>query len=126
MQNTNKLAFLILRIGIGLLFLTFGIMKIMGGPAMWAFLGGTLKIVGINFWPEAFGLAATLAELIGGLALISGFFVRPLSIALLLTMIVATLFKISAGAPFAETSYPLTMVLVTLFFALNKGKYTNN
>jgi putative oxidoreductase len=123
-MNNNKLAFLILRIGVGVLFTVFGIMKVAAGPQTWAFLGGTLATFGITFWPAAWGLAATLAELLGGLALISGFFVRPLAIALLLTMIVATIFKISSGAPFAETSYPLTMVLVSLYYVLNKGKYS--
>jgi putative oxidoreductase len=62
-----------------------------------------------------------MAELLGGLALVTGFFVRPAMIALLLTMIVATLFKITSGAAFAEISFPLSMLLVTIFFALNKG-----
>ncbi len=121
MTNNNKLAFLILRIGIGVLFTIFGIMKIAGGAGTWEFLGGTLKIVGITFWPAVWGFLATMAEFLGGIALITGFFVRPAAIALLLTMVVATLFKITSGAPFAEISYPLTMLLVTIFFALNKG-----
>lgn len=122
MKNNNKLAFLILRIGIGVLFTIFGIIKLAGGPAMWGFLGGTLKTIGIDFFPVGFGVLATLAEFLGGIALITGFFVRPLAIGLFVTMIVATIFKVSSGASFAEISYPLTMLLVTVFFALNKGK----
>jgi putative oxidoreductase len=125
MNNNNKLAFLILRIGIGVLFTIFGIIKLVGGPAMWGFLGGTLKTVGIDFFPVGFGLLATLAEFLGGIALITGFFVRPLAIGLFFTMIVATIFKVSSGASFAEISYPLTMLLVTTFFALNKGKVSS-
>lgn len=117
----NKLAFLILRIGIGVLFTIFGIMKIAAGPGTWEFLGGTLKIVGITFWPAVWGFLATMAELLGGLALITGLFVRPAMIALLLTMVVATLFKITSGASFAEIAFPLSMLLVTVSFALNKG-----
>jgi len=124
MGSNNKLAFLIFRIGIGVFFAIFGIMKVLGGPQVWEFLGGTMKFVGISFWPVFWGLLATLAELLGGLALISGFFVRPLAIALLFTMIMATILKIAGNAPFAEVSYPLVMVLVTLFFAMNKGKYS--
>lgn len=117
----NKLAFLILRIGVGVLFTIFGIMKIVSGPGTWEFLGGTLKIVGITFWPAVWGFLATMAELLGGLALITGLFVRPAMIALLLTMVVATLFKITSGASFAEIAFPLSMLLVTVSFALNKG-----
>jgi len=125
MNNNNKIAFLILRIGIGVLFTILGIMKLAAGPSMWGFLGGTLKTVGIDFFPVGFGLVATLMEFLGGIALITGFFVRPLAIGLFLTMIVATIFKVSSGASFAEISYPLTMLLVTVFFALNKGKVSS-
>ncbi|MFY0252917.1 DoxX family protein [Chitinophaga sp. 30R24] len=122
-MSNNKLASLIFRIGIGVLFTIFGIMKLVGGPATWTFLGGTLKTLGIDFWPTAWGLLATLAELLGGIALISGFFVRPLAIALFFTMVVATIFKVTSSASFAEISYPLVMGWVMIFFALNKGKY---
>lgn len=40
MKDNKQSAFLVLRIGIGVLFLVFGIQKIMGGPAVWEFLGG--------------------------------------------------------------------------------------
>ncbi|SHK83760.1 putative oxidoreductase [Chitinophaga jiangningensis] len=124
MGSNNKLAFLIFRIGIGVFFTIFGVMKLIGGPQVWEFLGGTMKFVGISFWPLFWGLLATLAELLGGLALITGFFVRPLSVALLFTMIMAAILKVASGAPFAEVSYPLVMILVTVFFVMNKGKYS--
>ncbi|SKA14145.1 putative oxidoreductase [Chitinophaga eiseniae] len=112
MKDNKQFAFLVLRIGIGVLFVVFGIQKIMGGPAMWEFLGGTLKMVGISRWPAFWGFMATLAELLGGLALITGFFIRPAGMALLLTMVIATLFKISSGAPFADVAFPLSMIVV--------------
>nr|WP_295874178.1 DoxX family protein [uncultured Chitinophaga sp.] len=112
MKDNKQFAFLVLRIGIGVLFVVFGIQKIIGGPAMWAFLGGTLKMVGISQWPVFWGFMATLAELLGGLALITGFFIRPAGIALLFTMVIATLFKISSGAPFADIAFPLSMIVV--------------
>lgn len=66
---------------------------------MWEFLGGTLKRAGISQWPVFRGFMAALAELLGGIALITGFFIRPAGIALLFTMVIASLFKISSGAP---------------------------
>lgn len=112
MKDNKQSAFLVLRIGIGVLFLAFGIQKIMGGPAMWAFLGGTLKMVGISQWPVFWGFMAMLAEVAGGIALITGFFIRPAAVALLFTMVIATLFKISSGAPFSDTAFPLSMMIV--------------
>ncbi|WP_343744564.1 DoxX family protein [Chitinophaga sp.] len=112
MKDNKQNAFLVLRIGIGVLFLVFGIQKIMGGPGMWAFLGGTLKMVGISQWPVFWGFMAMLAEVAGGIALITGFFIRPAAVALLFTMAIATLFKISSGAPFSDTAFPLSMMIV--------------
>ncbi|NML36325.1 DoxX family protein [Chitinophaga sp. G-6-1-13] len=112
MKDNKQSAFLVLRIGIGVLFLIFGIQKIMGGPAMWAFLGGTLKMIGISQWPVFWGFMAMLAEVVGGIALITGFFIRPAAVALLFTMVIATLFKVSSGAPFADTAFPLSMMIV--------------
>lgn len=79
---------------------------------MWEFLGSTLKMAGISRWPVFWGFMATLAEFLGGLALITGFFIRPAGIALLFTMVIATLFKISSGAPFADIAFPLSMIVV--------------
>ncbi|QJB41102.1 DoxX family protein [Chitinophaga oryzae] len=112
MKDNKQLAFLVLRIGIGVLFVVFGIQKIMGGPAVWEFLGGTLKRAGISQWPVFRGFMAALAELLGGIALITGFFIRPAGIALLFTMVIASLFKISSGAPFANVAFPLSMIVV--------------
>ncbi|MBC9911099.1 DoxX family protein [Chitinophaga varians] len=112
MKDNKQSAFLVLRIGIGVLFLIFGIQKIMGGPATWAFLGGTLKMIGISQWPVFWGFMAMLAEVVGGIALITGFFIRPAAVGLLFTMVIATLFKVNSGAPFADTAFPLSMMIV--------------
>lgn len=112
MKDNKQNAFLVLRIGIGVLFLIFGIQKIMGGPAMWEFLGGTLKMIGISQWPVFWGFMAMLAEVVGGIALITGFFVRPAAAGLLFTMVIATMFKVSSGAPFTDTAFPLSMMIV--------------
>lgn len=122
MKDNKQNAFLVLRIGIGVLFLIFGIQKMIGGPAMWGFLGGTLKMIGISQWPVFWGLMASLTELLGGIALLTGFFIRPAAVALLFTMVIATLFKISAGAPFADVSFPLTMVLVCVVLIVGGKK----
>ncbi|MCW3462557.1 DoxX family protein [Chitinophaga nivalis] len=123
MKNNNQTtATLVLRIGIGVLFIIFGIMKLAGGPATWAFLGGTLQTFGITVWPAFWGFLASLTELLGGIALVTGLLVRPAALALLMTMVVATAFKITSGAPFAEISYPLAMGIVSLYFIIGEGK----
>ncbi|WP_212001130.1 DoxX family protein [Chitinophaga sp. HK235] len=122
MKDNKQIAFLVLRIGLGILFVIFGIQKLQGGTATWEFLGGTLKTIGISKWPAFWGLLATLSELLGGIALITGFFIRPAAVALLGTMIVATLFKVASGAPFAEVSYPLAMGIVFISFIIGGGK----
>jgi putative oxidoreductase len=79
----------ILRVGLGFtsLFLR-GIWQLAGGPERWAEMGGAMAYLGISFAPVFWGLAASLAEAVGGLCLLMGLFVRPAAALLILTMLV--------------------------------------
>ena len=81
---------LILRIGIGIMFMMHGWSKLMGGPEKWAKLGGALDVFGIGFAPTFRGFMAVLSEFGGGLLLVLGFLTRPACFFLLMTMIGAT------------------------------------
>ena len=80
---------LILRIGIGGMFIFHGYGKLFGGLSVWAKLGASMSYVGIDFAPTFFGFMAAVAEFGGGICLISGFFFREACFLLLCTMIVA-------------------------------------
>ena len=121
---STDLGLLILRVGIGGMFLLHGFPKLIGGVERWE----GLAQYGLPFLPEgivsiAFGLAAALAEFGGGLLLILGCYHRIACAALAGTMAVAFTTKLSAvtglGDFAKEAGWPLELlvVFVALLFA---------
>lgn len=115
---------LILRIGIGGMFLLHGFPKLSGGVERWE----ALAQYGLPFLPEGilsitFGLAAAVAEFGGGILLILGCYHRLACAALATTMGVAFYTKLSVVtglSDFAkEAGWPfeLLIVFLALFFA---------
>jgi putative oxidoreductase len=125
----KDLGLLILRIGIGAMFVLHGLPKLMGGPDGWE----GLAQFGLPFLPEgmisiAFGFAAMATELAGGLLLALGKFHRIVCASLAGVMLVAFTSKISGVSgigDFAKTAgWPLELliVFVALFF-IGPGRY---
>lgn len=117
---------LILRIGIGLVFVVIhGWPKIAGGSEMWTRLGGAMKNLGITFYPEAWGFMSAFAEFGGGILLLLGLFTRPIAFIMAFNMFVATMMHFSKLDAWGTISHPLTLFAV--FFALifiGAGKYS--
>ena len=105
---------LLLRVGLGLMFMVHGLPKLAGGPETWAGLGGVMKIVGFNFAPAAWGFLAALAEFGGGLLLAAGLWFRVACAGLLITMVMATVMHLSKGDGFKEYSHALESGIVFL------------
>ncbi|GGE58609.1 DoxX family protein [Agrobacterium tumefaciens] len=121
-RNTGLL---IMRIGIGIMFIVHGFPKLAGGPAGWAELGGSMKVVGVNFLPVFWGFMAAVAETFGGFLLIVGLFFRPACIALVFTMIIAALVHFGKGDGLGGASHAIELGIV--FFSLifiGPGKYS--
>jgi putative oxidoreductase len=95
-RNIN-IGLLVLRIGIGSMFILHGWSKLEGGPAGWEHLGRNMQYVGISFMPAFWGFMAMAAEFFGGLCLILGFGVRPASALILFTMLIAAIGNITRG-----------------------------
>ena len=68
---------LILRIGIGIMFMLHGFPKLTGGTEAWTKVGGALSALGINFAHTFMGFMAAISEFGGGLLLLLGLFTRP-------------------------------------------------
>ncbi|MDR3561154.1 MAG: DoxX family protein [Negativicutes bacterium] len=117
---------LVLRVGIGLLFMYFGWPKIIGGEETWAKVGSmAMTPIGIHFALPFWGFMAAIAEFGGGLLLTLGLFTRLACGLLTFTMIMATVFKFSTGGGLAGASQPLSMGIV--FFSLlfiGPGRYS--
>ncbi|WP_199120948.1 DoxX family protein [Pedobacter sp. ASV28] len=121
-RNTGLL---ILRIGIGIMMMVHGLPKIMGGPEKWAGLGGSMKVININFLPMFWGFMAAISEGLGGFLLILGLFFRPVNILLVFTMIIAALVHFGKGDGLSGASHAIELGIV--FFGLifiGPGKYS--
>lgn len=91
-KRHSETGHVILRIGLGATsFFLRGIAQVAGGPERYQELGGAMANIGITFAPMFWGFTAAITELVGGLFLMLGLFVRPTSALLVFTMWVAAL-----------------------------------
>jgi putative oxidoreductase len=128
LDKKRDLGLLLLRVGVGSIFIVHGLNKLLAGSERWTSLGGSLSAIGLPapgpavFW----GLTATLTEFLGGILLILGLFFRPTLLALIGTMVVATLWLIiGMQADFTRYSHPLTVgwVFISMLF-LGPGRFS--
>lgn len=126
LEKYQNVGFLILRLGIGLMFMFHGQGKLFAGPAMWEKIGGAMAHWGI---PSSlftfFGFLAACSEFFGGLCLILGLFFRPACFFLFLTMLVAATMHLSQGDGMNKASHAIEASI--LFFSLifiGPGAYT--
>jgi putative oxidoreductase len=119
-KDRIDLGLLVLRTGIGLMFVVVhGLPKLAGGISNWKGLGGAFnRLFGFSFLPEFWGFLATLAEFGGGICLIAGVFFRPACALMLFTMAIAVASIIRGGYGFNSASQPieLSIFLLALFF----------
>ncbi|MFC3561226.1 DoxX family protein [Pedobacter jamesrossensis] len=121
-RNTGLL---LLRIGIGVMFIIHGFPKLAGGIKGWEGLGGSMKVIGIDFFPVFWGFMAAITETFGGFLLIVGLFYRPACILLVFTMIIAAMVHFAKGDGLSGASHAIELGIV--FFALifiGPGKYS--
>lgn len=121
MRNREALVnagLLVLRIGIGVIFIIHGIPKLMGGVEGWTQLGSTMSMVGISFAPAFWGFMAAATEVVGGVFIILGLLHRLVAVMLVFTMIVAVLMHVTAGDPFTVYSNALKALVVFVALAI--------
>lgn len=126
LQKYNQAGILILRVGIGIAFIfTHGYSKIMGGPELWAKIGGSMGNMGITFAPAFWGFMASISEFGGGILILLGLFTRPASAFMAFTMLVAFMQHTSKLDPWARAIYPMELfsVFMCLLF-IGAGKYS--
>ena len=121
----HHLGLLLLRVGLGVMFMVHGLPKLAGGPEAWTGLGGVMKTVGLGFAPAGWGFLAAMAEFGGGLLLATGLWFRPACAALFGTMLMATVMHLSKGDGFEESSHAMeaAIVFAGLFFT-GPGRYS--
>jgi putative oxidoreductase len=122
-RNTGLL---IIRVGLGAMMMMHGFPKLSGGVEMWTQIGGSMKTVGIDFFPVGWGFMAAATEAIGGLFLLLGLFFRPANLLLLFTMVIASTVHLTdpkQGIMEASHALELAVVFLGLVF-LGPGKYS--
>jgi putative oxidoreductase len=124
LDRYRDIGLLIARLGFGLGFVWYhGLPKLMGGMERMAGVGGAMEHVGIGVAPEFFGVAAALAETVGGLLLAAGFLFRPACLAIAFVMLIATVQHIVTGQGTPAHSFKNMWVLLGLVF-IGPGRYS--
>ena len=118
LNKYRDIGILILRLGIGGMFIMHGWPKISGGPDTWERVGGATASLGIHFAPTVFGFLAAVSEFVGGILLILGLFMRPACIFLLITMIVASAMLLTSGDGLLKASQAIEDGMVFLSLIL--------
>lgn len=115
---------LLLRVGIGVMFMGHGWPKLAGGADKWAKLGTAMAHLGIDFAPTLWGFMAAVSEFFGGLLLALGLVFRPAATLLLVTMLVATTTHLSKGDGVMGASHAIEAAIMFLALLLiGPGKY---
>ena len=124
-ENWRDIGLLILRLGVGAMFMVHGIPKIVAGPELWAKLGSAMGNFGIHFWPTLWGFLAAISESGGGLLMMAGLAFRPAMAFMFITMMVAATHHLTAGDGIQIASHAIeagTLFLSLIF--IGPGKCT--
>ena len=125
LNKHRHIGLLVLRIGIGLMFIVHGAPKLFDGPEKWEKLGMAMATLGIGFLPAFWGFMAAVSEFFGGICLILGFVFRPACILLTITMLVAAISHLSRGDGLGGASHAIELGVVFLSLILiGAGKYS--
>lgn len=125
LDKHRELGILLLRLGIGLMFVYHGWPKISGGSEVWLKLGSAMKFVGIGFAPVFWGFMAAVTEFFGGILIAIGFLTRPAAMMLAFNMTIAVILKFSTGAGLGGASQAIEVGIVFLSLILmGPGKYS--
>ena len=116
---------LILRTGLGIMFLYHGAPKLFGGPETWARVGAAAGNFGLSFAPAFWGFMAGIAEFGGGLFLMLGLLFTPACVLLVIDLVVAASSHIHAGQGIGGASHAIedATVFLSLIF-IGPGKYS--
>jgi putative oxidoreductase len=105
--NYKNFGLLVIRVGLGIMFIYHGYPKLGGGVKMWEELGSSTKYVGIHFWPVVWGLLCAVVETFGGFLLILGLAFRPVCLLLLINLIVAAISSYRGGGGLFDAAHAI-------------------
>ncbi len=123
--NYRNFGLLIIRIGLGIMFIYHGYPLLGGGVKTWEAIGSSTKYVGIHFWPVVWGLLAATTETFGGFLVIIGLAFRPVCLLLLITLVVAAFSHFGKGEGMDGAAHAIedAVMFAGLLF-LGPGRYS--
>ena len=115
----TQLGLAIIRVGVGILFIGHGSLKIYRGVGELTWTGEQMANLGIRFAPLFWGICAMLSEFLGGISLTLGLATRLTTPFMSFTMLVAIIYHLKKGDPYGYYSFPMSQlaVFVGIFFA---------
>ncbi len=116
---------LVIRVGLGIMFIYHGFPKLGGGVKTWEQLGSATKYIGIHFWPVVWGLLSAATETFGGFLLIIGLAFRPVCLLMLINLLVAVALHLGKGDGLDGAAHAIedAIVFAGLLF-IGPGKYS--
>jgi putative oxidoreductase len=123
--NYRNFGLLIVRVGLGAMFIYHGAPKLKGGPEVWRQLGSATKYIGIHFWPVVWGFLSVAVETAGGLLLILGLSFRVVCLFMIANLAVAAAFHFGKGDGLDGAAHAIedAIMFAGLLF-LGPGKYS--
>jgi putative oxidoreductase len=123
--RTFGIGLLIIRVGLGIMYMVHGFPKIAGGPEKWTAVGSGMHGMGVSFAPEFWGFMAAISEFGGGICLILGLLFRPAVVLMFITMLVAVMSFVATGGGFSQFSHPAENAITFLgLFFIGPGPYS--
>jgi len=123
-EISTHFGLLLVRLGVGASIVAFhGYHKLMGGPELWAGIGGNMQHLHITWYPVFWGFMSAFAESVCSCLIIIGALFRPATLLLAFNMFVAALVhlhmspeKANAGWMGASHALELMSIYLGLFF----------
>ena len=121
-KNTGLL---IMRVGLGTMFMFHGYPKLLGGPDNWTAVGDAMKHTGVTFFPAGWGFLAAATETFGGFLVLLGLAFRPATLLLSITMIVASIMHLKTGDGLNGASHAVEAAIVFIGLTIiGPGRYS--
>lgn len=125
LDKGKDIGLLILRLGLGAMFIYHGAPKLFGGIDSWGKIGAAMGNFGIHFLPQFWGFMSGVAEFGGGICLILGLIFRPAMVFLVINLVVAAASHFARGQGLGGASHAIEDAIMFLGLAfVGPGKFS--
>ena len=124
LEKIRDPALALLRIGLGAMMMGHGWPKVLN-PGKWERLGGAMRHLGVEMFPEVWGALAAFGELVGGALVVVGLLTRPAAFVVSSILFVAWYSHFREGDSFVSWSHSVeTAIGFLMVMMLGGGRYS--